>query len=637
MPSPKGQKAKTAVRTRMQSQAVATAINQAFTDLRADFELGSDGLDQSKLRELRELNVDTGTLRRLEEAAPRSSGVVSGLRGSGKSHLLLLAQDGINSQVDTRSLAVYINLKRLRPVARAQDPELLERMFILLLASSVRREVYRLLNQAGNEPGLLKLLSNWKEKRQVGAQVETACALIERLEAIVREGEEALRVLGESERQIDRASESQVARKRSAQAKSRSKANLTSIELEAELQASESLEEAQKWSEANKEHLKQLTYISVSQVRTLLVQVIQALGLRSLVFFFDEWSKVPKDGQQALAALIDSSLIDDPIFVWLAVVTHDYTLGVLELGADLPQHIPLDRQLVFEKEKALCKQFFSQFIIKRLNYHTGFDDWNLDDFIIDPAFERLVMASMGNTRDFGVMLGHAWTLFDRQMTARRRGGQPWYIGLTHADQAIQHLGQIKLSNLDGPGITPYAKRLWNELKGYAQEKGHTHFCVANTPEEKEAMDQPEMVFLLKHRLVLVRDEEISDKTSGVAKTQTLCALDFSCLMFDRNSPVSSKAKKDEDEGAASTSRKRTRTAPLPMVFVVDWETVHNRVRRYSISVQEIIGRFRVEQGEQHICFHCGAPIRKTQKFAWENKFCPSCGKNPFEKPSESAQ
>lgn len=62
-------------------------MNRAFSDLRADYELSMDA-DKEKVSELKAMHVDVkNQLSDLISYSSSSSGVISGLRGTGKTHL----------------------------------------------------------------------------------------------------------------------------------------------------------------------------------------------------------------------------------------------------------------------------------------------------------------------------------------------------------------------------------------------------------------------------------------------------------------------------------------------------------------------------------------------------------------------
>ena len=61
-------------------------MNRAFSDLRADYELSMDA-DKEKVSELKAMHVDVkNQLSDLISYSSSSSGVISGLRGTGKTH-----------------------------------------------------------------------------------------------------------------------------------------------------------------------------------------------------------------------------------------------------------------------------------------------------------------------------------------------------------------------------------------------------------------------------------------------------------------------------------------------------------------------------------------------------------------------
>lgn len=74
----------------VESPEMAECMDKAFSDLRADFEL-SINASAEKIEELRETNVDVDNhLQNLISYSTNSSGIVSRLRGTGKTHFLFL-------------------------------------------------------------------------------------------------------------------------------------------------------------------------------------------------------------------------------------------------------------------------------------------------------------------------------------------------------------------------------------------------------------------------------------------------------------------------------------------------------------------------------------------------------------------
>lgn len=92
-------------------------MNKAFSDLRADYELTMDTSGE-KINELKKLHVDVkNQLSDLTSLARKSSGTISGLRGTGKTHLMLLARHYLNDSLwkeeSSNNLCIYLNMKRL--------------------------------------------------------------------------------------------------------------------------------------------------------------------------------------------------------------------------------------------------------------------------------------------------------------------------------------------------------------------------------------------------------------------------------------------------------------------------------------------------------------------------------------------
>ncbi|WP_338793650.1 hypothetical protein [Pseudomonas sp. AE27] len=74
-------------------------ITKSFSDLRADFDLSLEA-SAEKIIELSETHVDIKDhLNKLISHTGSSSGVLQGLRGTGKTHLLLLARHRINQDL----------------------------------------------------------------------------------------------------------------------------------------------------------------------------------------------------------------------------------------------------------------------------------------------------------------------------------------------------------------------------------------------------------------------------------------------------------------------------------------------------------------------------------------------------------
>ncbi len=89
-------------------------MNRAFSDLRADYELSMDA-DKEKVSELKAMHVDVkNQLSDLISYSSSSSGVISGLRGTGKTHLMLLARHEINENCFTGKANGFLNTNTIR-------------------------------------------------------------------------------------------------------------------------------------------------------------------------------------------------------------------------------------------------------------------------------------------------------------------------------------------------------------------------------------------------------------------------------------------------------------------------------------------------------------------------------------------
>ncbi|WP_144276957.1 hypothetical protein [Metapseudomonas resinovorans] len=94
----------------MKDQDLVRKITKSFSDLRADFDLSLDA-SAEKINELSETHVDVkDNLSKLISHTGSSSGVLQGLRGTGKTHLFLLARHKVNQNIfDHGNLTIYLN------------------------------------------------------------------------------------------------------------------------------------------------------------------------------------------------------------------------------------------------------------------------------------------------------------------------------------------------------------------------------------------------------------------------------------------------------------------------------------------------------------------------------------------------
>lgn len=157
---------------------VVEKISSAFSDLRADFELDLDTAKE-KIDALSAQHVNARDhLDHLSSISKNSSGVLQGLRGTGKTHLMLLARHRINSALlHDRNLCVYVNMKRLSVPADVNH-DTFNRIFAVYLYECIVSQLGIELKSRSPQGLLenLKLLLDSKRKEfvsRMAAAIET--------------------------------------------------------------------------------------------------------------------------------------------------------------------------------------------------------------------------------------------------------------------------------------------------------------------------------------------------------------------------------------------------------------------------------------------------------------------------------
>ena len=151
-------------------------MNRAFSDLRADYELSMDSTCE-KINELKSLHVDVKNhLSDLTSWSRNSSGVISGLRGTGKTHLFMLARSALNSTLwdteNSHNLCIYLNLKRLC-LPEQFDSDLFNRIFSVFIYDEVSKQLLQILSGLSEENKLKQFLSMFNtQKRKVKENLE---------------------------------------------------------------------------------------------------------------------------------------------------------------------------------------------------------------------------------------------------------------------------------------------------------------------------------------------------------------------------------------------------------------------------------------------------------------------------------
>lgn len=584
---------------------MAELMDKAFSDLRADYELGID-VSKDKIEELKQTNVDIDNhLQNLISYSTISSGIVSGLRGTGKTHLMLLARNAINEKYltdpSTGAFCVYLNVKRLNIPSGGNADEIFNRAFSIFLYDEFSLQLKSQLDCLKQKPFVDKFIRLFSgDKRKMATNIEEAIKKLLEFKAIVKIGTDEFRGLSAGTI-AEENYESDLLKLATTVEQS---CGLSGADFKSALSADTSQEISNKVSQ-NKDTI---TYLSYNTVRTQLLTVIKLLGIRSLIFYIDEWEKMylVKDLQKNVATYINC-IIDNPLYFWLGVVPNRGAVSPLTIGADLQHTINLDESLIYENsniDRIKCIDYFTQFINKRLDYY--FHDTLYAGYISENTLfnrghnlELLVLASMGNSRDFGTMLSECWSEFQSYRKTGQYQGRPFkYISEAMVIKAIQYSGNQKRLNIpDGSK----SKAVWEDIEAFCVGKKSSHFVIEETPECNTCLARPEFSDLIYNRLIHFRKAHMTQKDSNRERRLSLYALDYAGI-YDLHA-----------------GQKR-------LVFITNYDEVHNSVRRYVYDPQIIIKKLQIQNGEVVPCKSCGNKIDiKNMKAAWDKNYCPYCG------------
>ena len=144
-------------------------MNKAFLDLRADYELTMDS-SQEKIDELLELHVDVNNqLSDLTSWSRRSSGTICGLRGTGKTHLMLLARHKLNDTLwateRDNNMCIYINMKRLN-LPSDFSVDLFNRIFSTFIYEEIVSQLMIVLKKLKNKNVFQKVKGLFDKKEK---------------------------------------------------------------------------------------------------------------------------------------------------------------------------------------------------------------------------------------------------------------------------------------------------------------------------------------------------------------------------------------------------------------------------------------------------------------------------------------
>lgn len=575
-------------------------MNKAFLDLRADYELTMDS-SQEKINELLELHVDVNNqLSDLASWSRKSSGTVCGLRGTGKTHLMLLARHKLNESLWTNeydnNMCIYLNMKRLC-LPSDFNIDLFNRIFSVFIYEELASQLLIVLKTLKNQSFLKRLLTIFSKKnKNLQDNLQKAILSICNMSTIAYNGNEEFRNIGAGK------FEKETVAKELCELASSINASLKEFKPEYEIAIDEhKFSEVAEQLKTNNSYIR---YLNIQSVRRQLLDIISVLGIDSITFYVDEWEKissVPRC-QEYSASYIDK-VMDDPLFFWIGIVPYRGGLYCLDNGADLQHQINLDESLIFEasdSDRVICINYFRELVNKRLYFY--FKDERYDYrlmFNSDERFSKLVLASMGNTRDFGTMLLKCWSEFQTYRKAPMAQGRPFkYISSNMIVAAIKDNGDKKYSNIEGEADVVKA---WNNIKSFCLSKKSSHFAIEEKVDSLECLREKEFSELIYHRLLHMRKSHVPAKEDVVENKLTIYAINYA---------------------ATYTLHAQDRK----LTFIQDYKGIHDRVRRYIYDPKAILEKLRIENGTIFPCKVCGAHINPVRmKAAWEKNSCPFCG------------
>lgn len=576
-------------------------MSMAFSDLRADYELSMDA-DKTKVSELATTHVDLNNqLSDLIAYSTSSSGLISGLRGTGKTHLMLLARDSLNQKCFTETeagvLCIYLNAKRLN-LPEKFDQELFNRIFSVFMYDEISKQLAGVLEQLKDKSLIDKLLTNFNsDKKKLVNNIQQCIRKLVEFKGIAHLGNAEFS--GLSVGVVSETSDLHGLRDLYASIKGTVGTEESGIESEI---TSRNIQEI---TETISKDNKYINYLSTSVVRDELIVLMKLLRIKGVTLYIDEWEKISYNPmlQEYMSFYIDR-ILDDPIYCWISIVPYRGKLYYLDNGADLQHMINLDENLIYEnskKDQELCVNYFKDFVNKRLYYYFKDKSINVNLLFNNPRnFEKLVIASMGNSRDFGTMLLKCWSEYRAYRISPLAPGRPYqYISEKMVNAAIKNNGEKKFSNIQN---SPNVLKVWSDLEQFCITKKSSHLAIKENRETIDAISKIEFSDLIYHRLLHMRKRNVPAKDTSVDSKLSIYALDFSSA-YDLH----------------AQERK--------IQFIVDYEAVHNKVRRYIYDPTKIIRIIQIQAGEVFPCGSCGEEILiNKMAAAWNNNSCPYCGK-----------
>ena len=316
---------------------------------------------------------------------------------------MLLARHEINENCFTGKangiFCVYLNVKRLT-MPEKFDQELFNRVFSVFLYNEISKQLINILEQF-KEDNLIQRFFDFfnRDKKALIQNMQSAIIKLIKFKEVVRNGNSEFSELSIGTSNITNELHDLIELAETLH----TKLNLTGSELSADWSA--------KYLEETKEQLTKnntyLSFLNTNTIREELMSLMKLLNLKGMVLYIDEWEKISYNSelQRFLSFYIDR-ILDNPIYCWISIVPYRGSLYHLDRGADLQHLIDLDENLIFEnssKDRELCLNYFKEFVNKRLAYYFDISKIDVSLMFNNKYFEKLVLASMGNSRDFGTM------------------------------------------------------------------------------------------------------------------------------------------------------------------------------------------------------------------------------------------
>lgn len=570
-------------------------MNTAFSSTRSDFKTTKANEDK-EIEKLSKLHVDVnGDLSSLVSKSIVSSGAISGLRGTGKTHLFLLARNEINKQIETnRTLCVYLNLKELN-FNSCDDEEIINRKFSVNLYKEIANHMEIIFSKKDLSKYGLFDFKGRKEEKQQREKLAQVIQLLAEYKMISKIGDLSIDSPSIIKEQTEKTKEEtiQIGNNLTGGLSSKGLANIDTTFYS---------EEAQKGIDKVINESGFQNFLDISNVKDNIINILTILDLDKITFFIDDWEKIFDEGdllQKTISTYLDK-INDNPIFIWLGVVPGRSKLFKLNQGSDLQHYIDLDKNLIFEEsieDKKNCLNYFREFINKRLSYYINDYSLNYKVLLKDENFEMLVHASMGNSRDFANMLSYGWSTYNSKIGAGR-GRRFATISQNMIIDAIKHVGKQKFSNIKDHDEV---RALWNDIKKFCIQKQYSHFSIIESHQNQEAINSFNFQELIYNRLVHFRKSGVATK-DGTGEDLSIYALNYGAI-YDL-----------------------MKLGDRKITFVIDGDTIHNKIRRYIYDPIAILEEISIKDGGKYKCNCCGHLIDiSVMKAAWEENSCPFQG------------